>query len=86
MKTHPRKVGIVFGAVFGGVHFLWSVLVALGWAQALADFSTWAHMVHFKFTAGPFDMSAAITLVVVATCIGYGVGYAGATVWNRVHA
>ena len=86
MKTNPRKVGIVVGTMLGGIHLLWSILVALGWAQALANFSMWAHMVHMALIIGPFDAGAAVTLIIVASLIGYCVGYLAGTVWNRVHA
>ena len=85
MKTNPRKVGLVVGLMLGGVHLLWSVLVALNWAQPLANFSMWAHMVHTSVVIGPFDATAALTVVVVASLIGYCVGYAAGSVWNRVH-
>jgi hypothetical protein len=85
MKANPRKLGMVFATMLGGVHLVWSVFVALGWAQALVTFSLWAHMMHFNFTVGPFDMTAAVTLIIVASLIGYCIGYVAGNVWNRVH-
>ena len=32
------KLGIAFGALLGGAHLLWALLVALGWAQSLMNF------------------------------------------------
>ena len=83
--TNPKKVGLVFGTVLGGVHVLWSLFVLFGIAQALVTFSLWAHMVHVDVAIGPFDAMAAITVIIIAACIGYVVGYIGGTVWNRVH-
>lgn len=85
MHIQPNKAGLVLGAVVGGVHLLWSLLVLVGWAQGLANFSMWAHMARFDLVVGPFDLSAAVTVIVVAALIGYCVGYAFATVWNNVH-
>ncbi|MBI3573448.1 hypothetical protein HY090_00165 [Candidatus Kaiserbacteria bacterium] len=83
--ANQNKVGLVFGALFGGFHLLWALLVLSGYAQALYDFILWAHMIHVPIIIGPFDATAAITLVIVTAIIGYIVGNIGASVWNRVH-
>ncbi|TSC85602.1 MAG: Uncharacterized protein G01um10148_988 [Parcubacteria group bacterium Gr01-1014_8] len=85
MHTNASKAGQV-GAIFlGGVHVLWSALVLLGWAQPLVNFSMWAHMVEKGITIKPFEFGAAITVIIVASCVGYCVGYALSTIWNKVH-
>ncbi len=83
--TNPNKVGLVFGALLGGWHLAWSILVLSGFAQLIYDFVLWAHMIHLQITIGPFDMVAALTLVVLTAIVGYIMGYVGAWVWNRVH-
>ena len=85
MHMNPGKVGLVGGVLFGGFHLIWSILVATGMGQALYDFVLWAHMIHVAVIIGPFDVTAFITLVIMTTIVGYCVGYALATVWNRVH-
>ena len=82
----PSKAGIALGALVGGLHLLWSVLIALGWAQAIANFSLWAHMVSLPFVVGEFDLSAAVILVVVASVIGYVIGSVFARIWNRAYS
>ena len=82
--AHPKKVALVFAAMLGGVHFLWSVLIALGWAQPLLNFVMWAHMMKINVVVQPFDSTAALTLIVITSAIGYVVGYIGAIVWNKV--
>ncbi|MEK7144302.1 MAG: hypothetical protein AAB794_00350 [Patescibacteria group bacterium] len=82
---NPRKTGLAFGKLLGAVHFVWAILVALGWAQTLVNFSQWAHMVSMPVVVGAFNLSAAITVVLVATLIGYILGYAFATIWNWLH-
>ena len=85
MHMNPRKVALVGAVVFGGWHVVWSLLVLLGWAQPLLDFSMWAHMIRMSVVAGPFDATAAITVIVVASIVGYCLGYIIATAWNKVH-
>lgn len=83
--ANQHKVGLVFGAVLGGWHLFWAVLVALGVAQSIYDFILWAHMIHLQIVIGPFDATAAVTLVIMTAVIGYVMGYTGAWVWNRAH-
>ena len=86
MRTDPKKAGLVGAVIIGGWHVVWSLLIILGWAQALVNFSLWAHMLRVPVVAGPFDAGASATVIVLAAIIGYAVGYILATVWNRVHS
>lgn len=83
--TNANKVGLVFGSLLGGWHLVWSLLVWSGFAQAIYDFILWAHMIHLQIVVGPFEATAAVTLVVVTAVTGYIGGYIGALVWNRFH-
>lgn len=83
--TNSHKVGLVFGALLGGFHALWSVLVFFGVAQAIYDFILWAHMIHLPIIIGPFDATAVVTLIIMTAVMGYVGGYAGSKVWNRFH-
>jgi hypothetical protein len=83
--SSPNKVGVVFAAVLGGWHLVWSILVATGLGQSLYDFILWAHMIHMVVTIGPFEPAASITLVIVTAIFGYIIGYIGSSVWNRLH-
>jgi hypothetical protein len=83
--TNSNKVGLVFGALLGGWHLVWSLLVLSGLAQMIYNFILWAHMIHLTITVGPFDATAAATLVVFTSVMGYIVGYIASWVWNRVH-
>lgn len=85
MRTDPKKAGLVGAVIIGGWHVVWSLLVILGWAQSLVNFSLWAHMMRIPVVAGPFDAGASATVIVIAAIVGYAIGYILATVWNRVH-
>ena len=82
---NPVKTGLAVGKLVGGVHLVWTILVALGWAQAIVNFSMWAHMVRMPFVVGLFDFSAAVTVIIVATIVGYVLGYVFAKIWNWLH-
>lgn len=71
--------------MLGGWHLLWSILVLTGVAQAIYDFVLWTHMIHLNIVIGPFVATAALTLIVVTSLVGYILGYLGALVWNKVH-
>lgn len=84
MKLVSHKVGLVVGAFFGIVHAAWAALVAFGFAQPLMN---WIYSVHFlnnPFLVEPFDIGAAVTLVIAAFIIGYIFGRVFAAIWNYV--
>lgn len=83
--ANPNKVGLVVGALIGGWHVLWSLLVLLRWAQPILDFIFWAHMIQPIYVVKPFDLLAAITLIMITCVIGYIFGFVGAFIWNRLH-
>ena len=80
-----NKVGLVIGALIGGWHVLWALLVLLGWAQPLMDFVFWAHMINPVYLVKAFDPKAAATLVVITFIMGYAFGFVGALLWNKLH-
>lgn len=84
--VHTTKVGLVFAALLGGWHLVWSLLVLSGFAQMLYDFILWAHMIHLDIVVGPFDLLASVVLVIVSAVTGYVFGHVGAWVWNRLHS
>jgi hypothetical protein len=85
MMTNPNKVGVVFGALSGGFHLCWSLLVLLGWAQPIIDFIFWAHMIRPVYAIQPFNAAAAVTLIILTSAIGYLFGIVAAIVWNKLH-
>ncbi len=61
--ANPNKVGLVIGALIGGWHFVWSLLVLIGWAQPIIDFIFWAHMIKPVYFVKPFDPCAVVLIV-----------------------
>jgi hypothetical protein len=82
----PQISGLVLGALLGGSHLLWALIVAAGWGQPLIDFIFWMHFLKPVFVVEPFSVGRAIVLVLVTGAIGYLIGLAGAVLWNRLHA
>ena len=83
--VNKNKVGLVLGAFFGLWHVVWSILVALGWAQPLLNWFFRLHMIEPPFRFAAFDLGLAATLIVVASIIGYIAGYVIGAIWGRVH-
>jgi len=84
-KLNTNKTGLVLGTIVGGMHVMWSLLLLVGWAQPLVTFILWAHMVQIGYVLGPFDIKASVTLILVTAVVGYAVGFAFATFWNKLH-
>ena len=85
MKLNPHKTGLSLGFFFAGAHTVWSLLVALGFAQTLMNWSLSLHMVNSPMTVGAFNLTTAATLIVVTAVVGYAIGWAFSWVWNQVH-
>jgi hypothetical protein len=81
----PNRAGLVLGALLGGWHVLWALLVALGLAQPVIDFLFWLHFMKPVYVIEPFAIGRAAILVLVTAAIGYGSGFAFALLWNRIH-
>ena len=83
--ANPNRAGLVVGALIGGWHLVWSLLVLLRWAQPIIDFIFWAHMIEPIYVIKSFNSLAAITLIVITAAIGYIFGFVGAIIWNKLH-
>lgn len=82
---NANKAGLVLGALGGGWHFLWALLVAFGWAQSVINFIFWIHFIQPIYVIGPFNAGIALMLIGVTAAIGYAVGYAFGLLWNWFH-
>ena len=81
---NPSKTGAALGILVGGIHLVWSILVAIGIAQPLVDFASRIHMVSSIVTVQPFDIGNAALLVVITAVIGYAIGFLFALASNNV--
>ena len=83
--TSAKRLGLVFAGLIGGWHFVWVLLVLIGWAQPILNFIFWAHMIQPVYVVKPFGLTAAITLVAITAIIGYAFGLVGGVLWNKLH-
>ena len=79
-----HKTALAFGTFTGLVHLVWSVLIALGWAEPLMSFALRMHSLNNPYTISAFDLTRSVELVILTAVIGYIVGTVFAHVWNRV--
>lgn len=80
--VHPVRAGVTLGVVLAGSHLLWSFLVAVGWAQPLADFLFRVNFVEPAYDVLPFSAGTAGMLLLVTGAVGFVTGWATARVWN----
>jgi hypothetical protein len=85
VRIDVGKAGLVLGAVIGGLHLCWSVLVALRWAQPVTDFIFWMHFIKPIYVIEPFDVARAAILLIITAGVGFLIGSAFALIWNAVH-
>jgi hypothetical protein len=84
-SIRPHKVGLVLATLFGGIHFLWALLVASGWAQAYIDFIFHLHFIKLDLVIEPFNVGTALLLVSITAFIGYMLGWGFAMLWKHFH-
>ncbi|WP_109015919.1 hypothetical protein [Novimethylophilus kurashikiensis] len=79
-----HKAGLVLAALLGGMHALWTLLVAFGWAQLVMDFIFRLHFIKPVFEILPFQLATALMLVALTCLIGYVLGVCFAWLWNQL--
>ncbi len=82
---NANRAGLVLGALIGGWHMLWSLMVAIGLAQPILDFVFKIHFIKPIYMVAPFEFAVAATLVVTTAIIGYIVGCVFGVLWNAIH-
>lgn len=83
--VNPNKAGLVLGSLVGGLHVLWAILAALGWAQPVVDFIFRIHFMKPVFVVDAFSFGTALILIAVTASIGYAVGCIFGVLWNKIH-
>ncbi len=85
MPISVNRAGWVVGALFASWHFMWALLVAIGWAQPVIDFLFWIHFIKPAYQVVKFDAGIAAALMVFTAGVGYAIGCMFALLWNRLH-
>ncbi len=85
MTLNPLRAGIALGVFLGAWHLAWSIMVAVGWAEAILRFILRIHFIDLDIGMWPFDIGLAATLVAVTTVIGFVLGAVFAVLWNSAH-
>ncbi len=80
---NKKKTALVLGSFAGLVHLVWSVAIALGWAQPWMNFVYRMHSLNNPFMVMPFDLGRSVGLIVITFVVGSVVGYIFATLWNH---
>jgi len=83
MQIDKNKTGLTFGFLISSLHLFWSILVALGVAQALLGFIFDVHMLSMPIVVMPFDLIRAVGLIIVTFIVGYIFGWLMAFFWNK---
>jgi hypothetical protein len=81
----PIKAGLVLGTLMGGLHLVWALLVAVGWAQAIVNFVLWIHFIKPIYLVEPFDIGTAALLVAVTGFAGFVIAFLFGMLWNHLH-
>ena len=63
-KLSTTTTGLVVGAMMGGMHLFWSLLVAAGWGQPIMNFIFWMYFIQPIELIEPFESMRGISLVI----------------------
>lgn len=80
---NKNKAAMSLGIFLGLVHAAWAVAIWMGAAQKFMNWMLTLHMVYMPYKVLDFDISTAITLVIVTFASGYIFGWVFAAVWNK---
>jgi hypothetical protein len=81
-----HKLGLLFGGFLGLCHFVWAGLVLSGMAQFLTDWIFRLHFIQPPYTIMPFNLGAAVGLILLTSGTGYLSGWVLAAMWNWLRA
>ncbi len=84
-ELSPKKTGFALGAFLGLWHFVWSLLIATGFAQGLLNFVLRLHSLNNPYQVTGFSAIKSVALIVVTSLVGFVFGFVFAKVWNAVH-
>ena len=81
-RLSTSTTGLVVGAMMGGMHLFWSLMVAAGWGQPIVNFIFWMYFIKPIDLIEPFELIRAISLVATTSIIGFMLGWTAARLWN----
>lgn len=85
IKLNKNRTGLIMGGAYALWHFVWSVLVLVGWADAFVDFESFTHFLINPTYVNDFSFNIATLLVLITFAIGYIFGWLFAWLWNTLH-
>jgi hypothetical protein len=85
-RLNKNKTGMVLGLLIGLWHLTWSLLVALGVAQAFINWIFRLHFIQPPYTVTAFNLVTAVTLIVVTSALGFVMGWLFGAIWNWLHS
>ncbi|HCM81901.1 MAG: hypothetical protein UV63_C0008G0019 [Microgenomates group bacterium GW2011_GWC1_43_11] len=74
-KIHPNTIGLITGVILGGMHLLWSMMIALGLGQLYLDWIFGLHSLNNPFVVMEFSIDRTIYLVIFTFIVGYVLGW-----------
>lgn len=83
MKLKPMTVAVHTGLFVSAIHFIWSLMVAIGLGQTYLDWILGLHFIQNPFVVMPFSLGTMITLLVVTFVAGFVLGWIGTVCWNK---
>lgn len=81
-RINPMNSGLAVGTVVGLWHFIWVVLVGMGWAKSVMDFVLGLHFISLQYSLAPYAITTAGALVILTFVLGFAFGAFFALVWN----
>ena len=81
---NKSRVALFFGALFGAIHLLWSLMVATGFGQVFVDWIINLHFMNMTVSILKFDFVKMLELVALTFLVGLVFGYIIAAAWNVI--
>ena len=81
-RISPLRAAVSVGTVLGLWHFMWVMLVGIGWAKPVLDFVLQLHFLKVDYTLAPYAEITAAELVFVTFSVGAALGAVFAIIWN----
>lgn len=80
-----NKIALTTGLLVGGLSLFWSILVALILGKSIMDFSPWIRTPITEYRIEISDIIANTIFIVIASLVGYILGYIFTLLQNRNH-